>query len=317
MNGRITTELDGFSLSLSNLDKPLFPDGFTKGELMSYYLEIAEVLLPHLDGRPLTRVRFPDGTAGESFYEKNAPAGAPEFVRTVDVATSAGTVRYVTATRRADLAWLANLAAIELHTPQWRAQEATAGPHGIRLDGDDEPLATSLIVDLDPGPGVAAPDLARGAILAATTLADVGLESHCKTSGNKGLQLTVPIAPTPASEVYDFALALARRLARQHRDLFVATMAKDARAGRIFLDFAQNLAARNTVHAYSVRGLTVPSVATPLTWDEVAALRETVRTHPAEMIKRISELGDLWDATLPTDANPQLPSGDDLTGWGP
>lgn len=203
MNGRITTELDGFSLSLSNLDKPLFPDGFTKGELMSYYLEIAEVLLPHLDGRPLTRVRFPDGTAGESFYEKNAPAGAPEFVRTVDVATSAGTVRYVTATRRADLAWLANLAAIELHTPQWRAQEATAGPHGIRLDGDDEPLATSLIVDLDPGPGVAAPDLARGAILAATALADVGLESHCKTSGNKGLQLTVPIAPTPASEVYE------------------------------------------------------------------------------------------------------------------
>lgn len=307
MGERITTQIDGLTLGLSSLDKQLFPSGFTKGELISYYVEIAGVLLPHLKDRPITRVRFPDGTGRESFYEKNAPNGTPEFVHTIDVATSAGTVSYVTATQRADLVWLANLASIELHTPQWRASEATVGPDGVILEGDDEPRATSLVVDLDPGPGVTTQDSARGAILAATTLAEAGLEAHCKTSGNKGLQLTVPIAPTPASRVYDFAVSLAKHLARAHPKLFVATMAKEARKGLIFVDFAQNLAARNTVHAYSVRGLDEPSVATPLTWDEVAALDAPVRTHPVAMLERVREHGDLWAATLPTDASPQLP----------
>lgn len=307
MSERITTEIDGLTLGLSNLDKQLFPSGFTKGELISYYVEISDVLLPHLKDRPITRIRYPDGTGEESFYEKNAPNGTPEFVQTVDVATSAGTVSYVTATQRADLAWLANLAAIELHTPQWRASEATVGPDGIILEGDEEPRATSLVVDLDPGPGITTEDSAKGAIIAATTLAELGLEAHCKSSGNKGLQLTVPIAPAPASKAYDFAVSLAKHLARAHPKLFVATMAKDARAGLIFVDFAQNLAARNTVHAYSVRGLEQPSVATPLTWDEVAALTSPVRTHPSAMLERVQEHGDLWAATLPTEGSPQLP----------
>lgn len=307
MSERITTEIDGLTLSLSNLDRPLFPTGFTKGELISYYVEISEILLTHLRDRPLTRVRFPSGTGGESFYEKNAPGGTPEFVRTVDVATSAGTVSYVTATQRADLAWLANLAAIELHTPQWRTTEATVGDAGIVLEGQDEPRATSLVVDLDPGPGVSTAQSATGAILAATALAEVGVEAHPKSSGNKGLQLTVPILPTPASQVYDFAVSLARHLTRRHPKIFVATMAKQARAGLIFVDFAQNLAARNTIHAYSVRGLDVPSVATPLTWDEVAALEAPVRTSPSAMLDRIQRMGDLWAATLPSTASQSLP----------
>ncbi|MCG6566428.1 non-homologous end-joining DNA ligase [Tessaracoccus sp. ZS01] len=309
MNERITTEIDGLTLNLSNLHKPLFPSGFTKGELINYYVEISEVLLPHLRDRALTRVRFPDGTTGDSFYEKNAPAGTPDFVQTVDVATSAGTVSYVTATQRADLAWLANIASIELHTPQWRTTEATAHEDGIVIDGEDEPRATSLVVDLDPGPGVTPDEIAKGAIIAATTLAEVGLESHPKSSGNKGLQLTVPIAPTPASEVYQFAQSLARHLAQRHPKRFVATMAKNARAGLVFVDFAQNLAARNTVVAYSVRGLEVPSVATPLTWEEVAALGPDtpVRTHPTAMLERVQNLGDLWHPTLPTATSPALP----------
>lgn len=307
MSQRVTTEIDGHTLSVSNLDKALFPSGFTKAELISYYVEIADVLLPHLRDRALTRVRFPDGTAAASFYEKNAPAGTPEFVRTVDVATSAGTVSYVQATTRADLVWLANLAAIELHTPQWRTTEATAGPDGIMLEAPHEPRATSLIVDLDPGPGIEAEDLARAAIVTATTLAELGLEAHPKTSGNKGLQLTVPIAPTPATAAYRFAASLAGQLATRHPKMFTATMAKAARTGLIFVDFAQNLAARNTVSAYSVRGLAVPSVATPLTWDEVAALQQPVRVHPAEMLRRVQKLGDLWAPTLPTDTDPQLP----------
>ncbi|MDO5676667.1 MAG: non-homologous end-joining DNA ligase [Propionibacteriaceae bacterium] len=307
MSERITTEIDGLTLSLSNLDKPLFPSGFTKGELISYYLEMAEVLLPHLSGRPVTRVRFPHGTAEASFYEKNAPAGAPEFVQTIDVATSAGTVTYVSVTQRADLAWLANLAAIELHTPQWRVSEATLGPDGVILEGADEPLATTLVVDLDPGPGVSAEQSAKGAIIAATTLAEVGLEAHPKSSGNKGLQLSVPIAPTPASRVYAFAVSLAQHLARAHPKMFVATMAKEARAGLLFVDFAQNLAARNTIHAYSVRGLEQPSVATPLSWDEVAGLSVPVRMHPSEMVARVQEVGDLWAPTLPSQTHPLLP----------
>lgn len=309
MTQRISTEIDGVTLALSNLDKPLFPSGFTKGELIHYYVEIAKVLIPHIRDRAVTRVRFPDGSAHGSFYEKNAPAGTPEFVETVEVATSAGTVNYVTVTQRADLAWLANLAAIELHTPQWRISEATAQDGALILEGADEPRATSLVIDLDPGPGITPADSAQGAILTATTLAEVGLEAHPKSSGNKGLQLSVPIAPTPASEVYEFARSLARHLARAHPKRFTAEMAKQARAGLIFVDYAQNLAARNTVNAYSVRGLEAPSVSTPFTWEEVAELTTDaqLRTHPTDMLNRVQSMGDLWLPTMPNGESPLLP----------
>ena len=309
MNERIATQIDGVTLSLSNLDKPLFPSGFTKGELISYYVEVAEAMLPHLADRAITRVRFPNGTSGQSFYEKNAPGGTPEWVRTLDVETSAGTVTYVMADDRPTLAWLANLAAIELHAPQWRAADATMGPDGVVLEGEDEPRSTTLVVDLDPGPGITPADSARGAILAATALAELGLEAHPKTSGNKGLQLSVPIAATPASQVFTFAQSLAKHLAVKHPKQFVATMAKDARGGLIFVDYAQNLAARNTVTAYSVRGLDEPSVATPLNWEEVAALQpdSRLRTSPAQALDRLGRSGDLWQAQLPTADSPKLP----------
>lgn len=306
---RVSTEVDGLPLSLSNLDKPLFPSGFTKGELIAYYVEIADVMLPHLADRAITRVRFPNGTGEASFYEKNVPAGAPEWVETKQVATSSEPITYVTASRRADLVWLANLKAVELHTPQWRFSEATDNGDGYVLEGPGEPLATTLVVDLDPGPGITPADSARGAIIAATTLAEAGLEAFAKSSGNKGLQLSVPIAPTPASEVFAFAQSLAKHLARSHPKLFVATMSKDARTGLIFVDFAQNYAARNTITAYSVRGLDSPSVATPLTWEEVAALTADtpVRVSPSEMLERVQTHGDLWADQLPTPASPPLP----------
>lgn len=309
MSERIATEIDGLPLALSNLDKPLFPSGFTKGELIAYYVEIADTMLPHLRERALTRVRFPNGTSGESFYEKNVPPGAPSWVSSVDVATSAGTVKYVTATRRADLAWLANLASVELHTPQWRVSDATGSPDGLLLSGPDEPRSTTLIVDLDPGPGITPADSAKGAILAATVLAQMGLEASAKSSGNKGLQLSVPIQPTPASKVHAFAMALAQHLARRYPRQFVAVMSKQARADLIFVDYGQNLAARNTVTAYSVRGLDSPSVATPLTWEEVAALSPDapVRVTPAQMIERVAAHGDLWAGTLATADSPVLP----------
>ena len=310
MSERIATEIDGLVLTLSNLDKPLFPSGFTKGELIAYYVGIADTMLPHLRDRAITRVRFPNGTTGESFYEKNLPPGAPSWVATADVATSAGTVSYVTARHRADLAWLANLASVELHTPQWRVQDATASPEGLLLSGADEPRATTLVVDLDPGPGVTPADSAKGAILAATVLAELGLEAHPKSSGNKGLQLSVPIQPTPASQVHGFAASLAQHLAQRYPKQFVAIMSKQARTDLLFVDYGQNLAARNTVTAYSVRGLESPSVATPLTWEEVAALTPDtpVRVSPSQMLERVALHGDLFAASLPTAGSPALPA---------
>lgn len=309
MPEKIATSVDGVTLSLSNLDKPLFPNGFTKGELISYYVEVSGAILPHLRDRAITRVRFPDGTTGQSFFEKNTPAGSPEWIRTIDVATSAGTVSYVMAEDRPTLAWLANLAAIEFHAPQWRATDATTGADGIILEGPDEPRSTTLMIDLDPGPGIDAAASAKGAIVTATLLAELGLEAYPKTSGNKGLQLSVPIAPTPASRVFAFAGSLARMLAARHPGQFTATMAKDARKGLIFVDFAQNLAARNTVCAYSVRGLDSPSVATPLTWDEVAHLRSGAmqRFTPGEVLHRLDRYGDLWAEQLSGEASAHLP----------
>ena len=307
----ITTSLDGVTLALTHPDRPLFPDGFTKGELISYYVEVADVLLPHLAGRPITRVRFPQGTAGDSFYEKNLPAGAPPWVRTLPVATSSGPLPYVLAEDRPTLAWLGNLAAVEFHTPQWRVGDAILGPAGVVLDGADEPLTRVLMVDLDPGEGLTIADSATAAILAATTLADLGLEALVKSSGNKGLQLSVPIAPTPCSEVHAWARALAGLLARRHPRTFVATMSKAARAELVYVDFGQNLAARNTISPYSVRGVEVPSVATPLTWDEVGGLTRRIRPlriSPTEVLNRISRNGDLWQEALRGDASASLPT---------
>lgn len=309
MTERITTEVDGLTLTLTNLDRPLFPSGFTKGELVSYYAQVAAAMIPHIEDRAVTRVRFPAGTSGESFYEKNVPAGAPDWVMPVDVATSAGTVSYVTVSRRADLVWLANLAAVELHAPQWRLRDATATQDGVVLAGPDEPRSTTLMVDLDPGTGTTPADSARAAMLAAGVLAELGLASHPKTSGHKGLQLSVPIAPTPARRVYDFAAAFAGHLARRYPDLFVSVMRKDARQGMVLVDYGQNLAARNTVCAYSVRGLASPSVATPLTWDEVAGLGPgtDLRFGPEAVLRRIRDHGDLHAGALPSLADPPLP----------
>lgn len=310
MPERIATTVDGVVLSMTNLGKPIFPSGFTKGELVSYYMDVSSAMLPHLRGRAITRVRFPDGTGGQGFFEKNVPAGAPDWVETMDVETSAGTVSYVMAQDRATLAWLANLAAVELHAPQWTRSHSTRGGNGVVLEGGDEPSSTTLMVDLDPGQGVDAAASAKGAIVAATLLAEEGLEAYPKTSGNKGVQLSVPIAPTPASEVYAFAASLARTLAARHPRQFTATMAKEARRGLIFVDFAQNLAARNTVCAYSVRGLDSPSIATPLTWDEVAAFGggPVPRFGPGEVLHRLDRYGDLWAEQLPGEDSPRLPA---------
>ncbi|MGD7731852.1 non-homologous end-joining DNA ligase [Propionibacteriaceae bacterium G57] len=314
----VTTQVAGRTLQLTNLDKVLFPDQTTKAELIQYYLAIAPVMLPHLAERCITRLRFPNGTDAQSFYEKNAPKGTPDWVRTAIVATQDSPVDYVVADNAATLVWLANLAAVELHTPQWRTTDAPATPghpagspgHPIALEGPAAVPATTLVVDLDPGPGITMHDSCRAAMLAATELATAGLEPFVKTSGSKGLQLMARIEPAPWREVVEQVRRLGAVLAHRHPDLFTTTMAKDARGGKIYWDHLQNRGDRNTISVYSVRGRDQPRVSTPITWDEVAAIGpdDPLSFTIDEVLDRVGRHGDLWRPLLDDSVSVPLPS---------
>lgn len=309
----VRTSVDGRLLTLTNLDKVLYPGvGFSKAEVIDYYLRIAPTLLPHVAGRVLTRVRFPDGV-GEGrvpFYEKNAPRGTPEWVRRVAVDTGDGTIDYVVAEEAATLVWLANLAALELHAPQW-----TVAPGVTRLrlpSGDpraDDPQADRVVVDLDPGAGMTIVDTARAALLVAARMAADGLIPVAQTSGSKGMQVYAAVAPCPTRTAWAYARALNAEMSRRHPDLFVASMSVEQRAGRIYLDYNQDLAARNTISPYSLRGRDRPAVATPVGWDEVGAVTgpDDLRFGPADVLDRVATRGDLA-ADLLLDAPAALPA---------
>lgn len=301
MPDRLRVEVAGRTLELSNLDKVLYPaTGFTKGEVIDYYTRVAPVLLPHLAGRALTRIRFPNGVDGSSFFEKNAPAATPSWVRTETLpvpgsAKGRETIDYVVADELPTLVWLANLAALELHTPQWQI-----GAH-----------PDLMVVDLDPGAPAELRQCCQVALLLRDRLADDGIESYPKTSGKKGMQLCCPIASTqPADEVSGYARRVAQELERGHPKLIVSKMARKLRAGKIFIDWSQNSAAKTTVAPYSLRAQSAPAVSTPLTWAEVAAgaagKRPATKPYsPAEVLARIAEQGDLLAPLL--DSGPELP----------
>jgi bifunctional non-homologous end joining protein LigD len=268
--------------------------------------------------RALTRVRFPDGVAGPSFYEKNAPAGMPEWVRTETILTSDGPVRYVVADEPATVVWLANLAALELHVPQWRIDtlDTTSRRSGALERG--EPLADRVVVDLDPGAGMTIVEVARAALIAAERLAADGLVPVPQTSGSKGIQVYAAIAPTPSRQAWAYVKQLNVTLHRRQPDFFVSSMSIAERAHRIYIDYNQNLAARNTIAPYSMRGRERPSVATPLTWEEVAATSrpEQLRFSPEDVLARVAEHGDLA-ADLLHPERPELPpSSEDADGAG-
>lgn len=290
---RVVVNVDGQPISLSNLDKALFEDGTTKAELLSYYSEVGGVMLPHLQDRCLTRLRFPEGTKAPGFFEKNAPSGAPPWLQTQNVVGSTGSVNYVVGGDLPGLLYLANLASIEFHTPQWRVPR----PRPDQLDRDSEPpLADRLMIDLDPGEGVTTAQSALAALMVGAHLAELDLVAYPKTSGNKGLQLVAPIAPTDSRQVFEFARSLAASLRAQSPHIFTDSMSRDARVSLVLLDYAQNLAARNTISVYSVRGLASPRVSTPLTWDEVAdaSAGAPLSFTMSDTLQRISDHGDLW-----------------------
>lgn len=309
----IVTRVGDRTLTLTNLDKVLYPSvGFSKAEVIDYYARIAPVMLPHIRDRAMTRLRFPDGVGADkfSFYEKNAPMGTPDWVRRVTVSTSDGLIDYVVADDEATIVWLANLAALEMHVPQWTVGSATPADNIISLPELDvrpgEPLANRVVVDLDPGAGMTIVESARAALIVAAKLAEDGMIPIAQTSGSKGIQVYAAIAPTRSKTAWSYVKQLNASLHKAQPDFFVSTMSVEQRAGRIYVDYNQNLAARNTIAPYSMRGRERPAVATPVTWEELGSVRrpDDLRFAPDEVIARVDEFGDLARDLLTSDAAP-------------
>ena len=296
MPEKVTVDIDGRKLGLSNLDKVLYPEaGFTKGEVIDYYVSVGPALLPHLADRLLTRKRWPDGTAKQPFFEKNTPRGTPDWVRTVFMEEHGDDgVEYVVCGDLPTLVWLANLAALELHVPQWKV-----GPRGGPQDPD------LVVFDLDPGAPADIIDCCNIALALRELLAADGLTAYPKTSGNKGAQLYVPIEPATAHRTSAYAKKLADQLAQAIPDDVVSSMEKKVRTGKVFIDWSQNNAAKTTIAPYSMRGIDRPTVSTPLTWDEVESATKAadLRFETADVVRRLDEHGDLL-ADMPDHAAP-------------
>jgi bifunctional non-homologous end joining protein LigD len=297
-----TVEVDGRRLQLSNLDKVLYPEtGFTKGEVVDYYARIAPYLLPHISDRPMSFQRFPDGVGKQGFFAKNAPKGTPDWVRTVRLPAPGSTMDretldYVIVGDLPTLVWAANLAALELHVPQW-----TVGPRGGVRDSD------RLVLDLDPGAPATVVECAQVALLLKELVEADGLVPVAKTSGSKGMQVSASVKPTSDEHTSSYAHDLAKRLEKEHPELVVSRMAKNLRDGKIFVDWSQNNAAKTTVAPYALRARPEQWVSTPVTWDEVAEARspEDLRFRAEQTLERVDELGDLCAPLL--EKGPALP----------
>jgi bifunctional non-homologous end joining protein LigD len=288
-----TLTIAGRTLGLSNLDKPLYPSGFTKGQVIDYYARIAPVLLPHLKGRALTLKRYPNGSAAAFFYEKNCPAHRPPWVRTAAVESSRserGEIDYCLVEDKATLLWVANLASIELHT------------HLSKAKTPDRP--TMMAFDLDPTPPAAMRDCCQLALLLRDVLAGVKLQSVVKTSGGKGLHVYVPLnSPRVTSDdTKTFSRTVAELLARQDPARVTANMAKHQRAGKILVDWSQNDQHKTTATVYSLRARPTPTVSAPVTWAEVEACAagktDDLSFTAPQVLARVAKLGDLFEPVL-------------------
>ena len=288
-----TVDIQGRELTLSNLDKVLYPGaGFTKGQLIDYYVRIAPALLPHLKDRPLTMKRYPEGVGGFFFYEKNCPTHRPEWVKTAKV-WSYGNNRWMDYCLVQDLptlVWAANLADIELHTSLSKGQKI------------EQP--TMLVFDLDPGAPANIVQCCRVGLWVRDVFERLGLEAFPKTSGSKGLQVYIPLnTPVTYEDTKPFARELARQLENQHTDLVVSDMKKALRVGKVFVDWSQNDQYKTTVCVYSLRAKERPTASTPVTWKEVeAALKkedpEALVFDSDQAIARFEKMGDLFEPVM-------------------
>jgi bifunctional non-homologous end joining protein LigD len=286
-------EIGGKHLKLSNLDKVLYPAaGFTKGQVIDYYVRIAPVLLPHLAGRPLTMKRYPEGVDQEFFFEKNAPQHRPDWVKTAPIWSRGNNrnVNYILAEDLPTLVWVANLASIELHPSLSLAK--------------DIDCPTMMVFDLDPGPPANIVQCAQVGLWVREIFQHFGLESFPKTSGSKGLQIYVPLnTPTSYDQTKPFAHALARLLEQEHPDLIVSDMKKAIRANKVFVDWSQNDEHKTTIAIYSLRARERPTVSTPVAWQEVErALKKKdaklLVFEAPQVLERVDKLGDLFEPVL-------------------
>jgi bifunctional non-homologous end joining protein LigD len=285
-----TISVGGHKLEVSNLDKVFYPKvGFTKGDLIDYYRSISEVLLPHLKGRPVTLKRYPDGVEGFTFYEKSCPEHRPSFIKTVAIRRKRDDkdVNYCQLNTEAALTWASNLANLELHVALGSAR-APHKPH-------------SVVFDLDPGEGTGVLECAEIAVRLRRLFSELERESLVKTSGSKGLQLFVPLnTKVTYEETRPWAKTVAARLETETPDEVVIKPSKDARRGRVFIDWSQNHPAKTTVCVYSLRARERPTVSTPVTWDELTSALEAgdpdrlVFTND-QVLKRVEERGDLFE----------------------
>ena len=291
MSGTVV-RVDGRELSLSNLDKVLYPEtGTTKGEAIGYYARIAAVMVPHLAGRCITLKRFPNGVDKQGFFEKRCPNHRPTWIPTAfGPGDRDGDIGYCRFEEPAALVWAANMAALELHVPMAAAADL------------DTPLA--IVFDFDPGAPAAMKECCEVAQWVREVLRAVNLDGWCKTSGSKGLQLYVPLnTPCTHEAAADFALAVGQVLESQHRDRVTTVMAKVQRPGKIFVDWSQNMRFKTTIGVYSMRARPEPTVSTPVTWAEVeaaAAGESALKFSFEDVLQRVDEFGDLFEPVLTT-----------------
>ncbi len=290
---RIEVKIGERTLSLSNLDKVMYPEsGFAKGQVIDYYTRIADAILPHLKDRPLTLKRYPEGVEGEAFYEKNCPKHRPPWIKTATV-WSGGNNRdmyYCMVQDLPSLVWVAQLGSLELHTSLSLYKKL------------DQPRM--LVFDLDPGPPATIVECCGVATLLREWFEAHGMHAFCKTSGSKGLQLYVPInTPVDYQQTKLISKGLAQKLEREHPDLVVHMQRKTLREGKVLIDWSQNDQYKTTVNVYSLRARARPTVSTPVTWEEVATCLEAgdpnLLVFDSEAaIDRFQRLGDLFEPVL-------------------
>ena len=293
----VRVDVEGRTLTISNLHKVLYPrTGTTKGEVLNYYAQVAPVLLPHLAGRCVTRIRWPHGVQDASFFEKNVPNGTPSWVHTAKVPTTGSrapsrngdTLVFPIVDDLATLTWLVNLAALELHVHQWTVTKQ-GRPRG----------ADRLVIDLDPGEPAGLHECCQVALLVRDKLAERDLDAKPVTSGSKGLHLYADLPKRlPPDESTALAKEVAEELQGEHPRLVTATMTKARRTGKVFLDWSQNAGSKTTISPYSLRGREVPTVATPVSWAEVEAGAEDAleldQFRFEAVLERVREHGDLF-----------------------
>jgi len=287
---RQVVTVGGRELSLSNLDKVLYPEtGTTKGEVIEYYARIAPAMLPHLAGRALTFHRFPNGVEQKGFFEKRCAKHRPEWVATAPgPGDHSGTIEYCVIDEPASLVWAANMAALELHAPMALAE--------------DLETPRMVVFDLDPGPPAAIRECARTALAIRDVLAAVELEAWPKSSGSKGLQLYVPVnTPCTHDEAASFALAVGQLLEKQDPSSVLTSMTKAERKGKVFVDWSQNVRHKTTIAPYSMRARPHPTVSTPVTWDEVEEAADganELRFLWTDVLERVEDGGDVFAPVL-------------------